>query len=159
MAVTTKSTLGLALLAAQAEMPALQKSGINPHFKNKYVPLEQLIPAILPILNKHGLVLLQMPSNIEGEPALTTAIYHAESGESVTSTMPLMLAKDDPQGQGSGITYARRYAAMGFLALVGDLDDDAEGAKKRTTTPSTRRVTTTQSIPGGHKEIEEVTVI
>lgn len=139
MAVEPKdgATLGAALLAAQLEMPALQKSGLNPHFKNKYVPLETMIPAILPVLNKHGLVLLQMPSHIESAdgpvPALTTSIIHSSSGESITATMPLMLSKDDPQGQGSGITYARRYAAMGFLSLVGDLDDDAEATKKKTT--------------------------
>ena len=44
--------------------------------------------------------------------------------------MKLLLAKNDPQGQGSAITYARRYALMAMLALVADEDDDANAASK-----------------------------
>jgi hypothetical protein len=42
--------------------------------------------------------------------------------------MPLLLTKEDPQGQGSAITYARRYALCAVLNLVGDDDDDGNGA-------------------------------
>jgi hypothetical protein len=45
--------------------------------------------------------------------------------------MLLNAAKDDPQGQGSAITYARRQAAMSMLGLVADSDDDANRAQQR----------------------------
>lgn len=118
------------LLAAQKEMPALQKSGINPHFGNKYVPLEELLTTVIPILNKHNLVLLQMPTFAEGQAALEYRIVHT-SGESINNIMLLCAAKDDPQGQGSAITYARRYSLMSLLGLTADVDDDAEGAMRR----------------------------
>lgn len=47
--------------------------------------------------------------------------------------MPLMLAKDDPQGQGSAITYARRYSLMAMLSLVADVDDDAQSTRSAPT--------------------------
>lgn len=86
---------------------------------------------MLPVLSSLGLVLVQSPSSLDGEPALTTRLIHVETGEELSDTMPLMLAKDDPQGQGSAITYARRYALMSTLGLVADEDNDAEGVKPR----------------------------
>lgn len=120
-----------ALLAVQQSAPSLQKNSINPHFKNRYISLDSLMEQILPVLNSNGLLLLQLPTTVGGEPALRTSIVHEETGESIEDTMLLVLAKDDPQGQGSAITYARRYALMAALGLVADEDDDAEAATKK----------------------------
>jgi uncharacterized protein (DUF3820 family) len=65
----------------------------------------------------------------DGAPALETRLIHAESGEQITSHMPLVLTKQDPQSQGSALTYARRYALLAILGLVGDEDDDASRAQ------------------------------
>ena len=120
-----------ALHAFQAEAPALQKNAINPHFRNRYISLDALMDAILPPLNKAGIVLLQMPTTLEGgTPALTTRLVHADTGEALEATMPLVLEKENPQGQGSAITYARRYSLMAMLGLVADEDDDANAASK-----------------------------
>ena len=120
-----------ALQAFQAEGIELQKNAINPHFKNKYISLDSLMGKILPILNGMGIVLIQAPDNIEGEPALTTMLQHVASNTGISVTMPLVLGKDDPQGQGAAITYARRYALMSILGLVADEDTDAQGIKPR----------------------------
>lgn len=128
--VNTPQVEGIAsaLLRAQARMPALQKSAINPHFKNKYVPLDAILEAVLPILNEEGIVVVQSPTTVDGQPGLSTMLLHAESGQSLTGSMLLVMDKDTPQGQGSGITYARRYALQGMLGLIADQDDDAEQA-------------------------------
>lgn len=124
------------LLAVQRSAPALQRDSINPHFRNKYISLDSLMPQILPLLNENGLVLLQFPSYIDspgtGEiiPALTTTIAHAGSKEKVEATMPLILDKQNSQGQGSAITYARRYAVLAILGLVADQDDDGQQASE-----------------------------
>lgn len=120
-----------ALLAVQKEGISLQKNAINPHFKNKYISLDSLMTQVLPVLNAHGIVLLQQPTTVNGEPGLTTSLTLAETGESVVDTMPLILAKDDPQGQGAAITYARRYSLLSILGLVADEDTDGEGVKPR----------------------------
>jgi hypothetical protein len=114
-----------ALLAVQKEAPKIQSDGINPHFGSRYVTLESLMETILPVLNRHGVVLIQSPTS---DGSLFTRLIHAETGEDVVSTIPLMLSKDDAQGQGSAITYARRYALMAMLGLVADEDDDGNQA-------------------------------
>lgn len=125
----TESTMFADLLAAQKAMPHLQKSAINPFYHNKYVPLESVLDAVLPILNEHNFVLLQQPSTVEGQPALTTTLLHA-SGEKLSETMLLCMKDASPQEQGSGLTYARRYALLATLGLTADADDDAEATRK-----------------------------
>jgi hypothetical protein len=61
---------------------------------------------------------------------LTTTLLH-ESGEWLSGTMPVRVAKDDPQGVGSGITYARRYALAALCGVVADADDDGEAGMGR----------------------------
>lgn len=119
------------LFAAQQEMPKLQKTAINPFFHNKYVPLEAVLEAVLPILNAHNFILLQMPTALPGDglsPGLETRLLHV-SGESISSIMPLCMKDEGPQAQGSGITYARRYALLATLGLSADVDDDAEATR------------------------------
>ncbi len=133
------SNLAAALLAFQANVPSLHADATNGHFNNKYLSLEGLMRAILPALNEQGLVLMQFPSSIAGLPALRTKLLHAASGESEEDKMPLVLAKNDPQAQGSGLTYARRYAAMAMLGLVADEDDDGNGATRSVREPQAAR--------------------
>jgi hypothetical protein len=45
--------------------------------------------------------------------------------------MVMPLPKADPQGYGSALTYARRYALATLVGLVTEADDDAEGAMGR----------------------------
>jgi hypothetical protein len=119
------SEIWKALLEVQKEAPALQRDGLNPHFKSQYVTLETVMQTVLPILNRHGIVLSQ---STDDEDNLITMLIDAETGNGTESTMKLRVAKDDPQGYGSAMTYARRYAIMGMLGLVADADDDGNAA-------------------------------
>jgi hypothetical protein len=132
-----------ALHAVQAELPTLQKDAINPHFGNSYITLKELMSKLLPILNGHGLVVLQLPTVVSpGVPGLRTVITHAKSGQTLSEAMPLVLGKQDPQGQGSALTYARRYSLMSILGLVADEDDDGNAGsapkQRRTRKPADR---------------------
>lgn len=49
--------------------------------------------------------------------------------------MPLMMDKQTPQGQGSALTYARRYALCAMLNIAADEDDDGQSAEKLVTKP------------------------
>lgn len=122
------SALTKALLDLQANPPALLKDAKNPHFKNTYISLGAVLNAVLPELNKRGILLLQPVTQINGEPALTTILEHPESEDSISYTMMLVLDRDSPQGQGSAITYARRYGLLSILGFNADEDDDAEAA-------------------------------
>jgi uncharacterized protein (DUF3820 family) len=120
--------LGKALHAFQKDAPPIHLDATNPHFNSKFASLAGVVSAIRPALNKHGLVYTQFPTNIDGQPALETMLIHAESGQDIAAVTPLVLAKNDPQGYGSALTYARRYALLSILGLVGDEDDDANSA-------------------------------
>lgn len=124
------TTLAEALVAAQADMPAVDRDGTNPHFRSRFTTLGHLLAKIRPVLNKHGIVLVQMPSmDGEGRSTLTTRLIHS-SGDALESTMPLILAKADAQGQGSSLTYARRYALAAMLGISDQEDDDGNAAVK-----------------------------
>lgn len=118
-----------ALLAVQAEAPTLPKNATNPHYKSKFCPLDTIVETVGPLLAKNELVWTTLPGRDDhGDPALTYRLCHAPSGEAIQGTMPLLLSKADAQGQGSAITYARRYAICAVLNLVADDDDDGHRA-------------------------------
>lgn len=123
-------SLAEALLAAQIDMPAVNRDGVNPHFKSKFTTLDNLLSKVRPVLNRHGLVLVQAPDldAEHGKFVLRTTILHAPSGESMSFEAPLAPPKNDPQGQGSAITYMRRYALAAALAIADQEDDDGNAA-------------------------------
>jgi hypothetical protein len=146
------SELHQALLRFQKFGVSLQKNAINPHFRNRYISLDSLMEQVLPQLNECGLVLLQIPTSEDGEPALTTTVIHAESGEWVSGTMRLILSKSDSQAVGSAITYARRYALMSMLGLVADDDDDGQKSSQESREKREAR----QQLEGVLNELKEV---
>jgi hypothetical protein len=129
------NTLAAALVAFQKEAPELHKDSTadTGKFSYSYISLDAALNQIRPVLVKHGLTVLQFPTTIEGQPALRTKLVHAGSGEYEEDTM-LLLSGPDPQGQGSAITYARRYSLMALLGLVADEDKDGAQPQKRSET-------------------------
>ncbi len=116
-----------ALLAAQKAIAFAKKDATNPHFKNKYADLPAVIEAIKPALNDAGISYIQTPApSDDGKLHLTTTLLH-ESGEWIADTLVMPLPKQDPQGYGSAITYARRYALAAITGLYQD-DDDGNAA-------------------------------
>ena len=138
MSDTTHKTLAEALVAFQAEAPKLLKaSEANAgSYRYKYVDLAAVMDAIQPLLAKHGLAWSAFPSfGPNGEPALRYKLTHS-SGDCESETMPLLIQKADPQGLGSGISYARRYALTAVLNLVADEDDDGAAAARPAAPPA-----------------------
>lgn len=123
--------LATALVAFQAECPSVPYDSVNPHFKSRFASLAAIHRVIQPILAKHGLAVVQMPISEDGRAGVETTIIHA-SGEALAQRFTLPTAKNDPQGAGAAITYARRYGLAGALGIVADEDDDGEAAQGRT---------------------------
>ena len=72
---------------------------------------------------------LPCPAPVElgaGHIGLETRLIHAESGQWISSVAIIPLPKNDPQGMGSAITYARRYALTAMLGIITEEDDDGE---------------------------------
>jgi len=117
-------TIYQALLKAQSEFPSVKKESTNPFFKNKYAGLESVLEVVLPILHENGLFIVQSPISEGDRVGVQTSIF-SENGEEIKSSFTMALSKNDPQGAGSAITYAKRYALIGMLGLNLESDDDA----------------------------------
>jgi hypothetical protein len=119
----TRAELAKAMCKAQAALAPVLKDKTNPAFRSKYADLGAVLEAILPAFNANGLSLIQAPSNDGTLVGVTTFVMH-ESGEWFETTLRMRPVKPDPQGVGSAITYARRYAA---LAVAGAAPEDDDG--------------------------------
>lgn len=118
-----------ALSAFNAEVGALAKDAENPFFKSNYLSLDKIIEETRPILQKHGLSVMQFPSGDGSTVSVTTMLLHV-SGEYIESD-PLTMkpVKNDPQAIGSCVSYARRYSLQAILSLnTGAEDDDGNNA-------------------------------
>ena len=121
--------LAEALSLAQAEFKPALKDSKNPFFKSNYADLASIVDASRTALTKHGLAVIQATTFFEGFFCLHTILSH-KSGEYISGLYPLKPVKDDPQGQGSCITYAKRYAYAAICGVTTD-DDDGEAAHGR----------------------------
>lgn len=115
-----------ALILAQNDMGAALKKSTNPHFKSKYADLGAVQDACLEPLRAHGFAVFQPSGRDEGGDYVDTIFAH-ESGEKMESRVYLVVDKNNMQGVGSAITYARRYGLMG-LAGIAPEDDDGNAA-------------------------------
>jgi hypothetical protein len=117
-------TQGLAKFHAM--VGRISKDAKNPFFKSNYASLPHIIKEISEPLEKAGLILSQFPNG----DGLTTMLIHADSGEYIFATYTLQVVRqNDPQAQGSAISYARRYAITSILNLA-IADDDGEAATR-----------------------------
>ena len=123
------AALAAALSKAQASITGALKDSANPFFKSKYADLASCWDACRKPLTDNGLAVIQTIEAGEGRAILVTTLCHA-SGEWIKSFCPILTKDDSPQGQGSGITYARRYALAAMVGLA-QIDDDAEAAQGR----------------------------
>jgi hypothetical protein len=129
------TNLTKALFEFQGKVTSVKKSANNPHFKKNYADLTAILDVINPALQECGLFVTQHPH----DDVLVTTIYHAESGEYMQSEQILrMKDANNPQQQGSAITYARRYALAAIFNLNQE-DDDANSA-------SGHKVTTAKEV-------------
>jgi hypothetical protein len=117
-----------AFIAAQKATEAVKKASTNPAFKSRYADLAVVVEAVIPALNESGIAVIQSPSFDGDLVSVTTVLLH-ESGSSVTGTLSMRPTKMDPQGVGSAITYARRYALLGMAGAAPE-DDDGHAASQ-----------------------------
>lgn len=129
--------LAKALAQAQGKFTAIPKTEQNPFFKSKYAGLPTVVEVAAPILSELGLSIAQFIGHNEHGDTLTTWLLH-ESGQFISGEMQLHPIKNDPQGQGSAITYARRYSYMSVLGLVADDDDDGNAGTKAANKPQAK---------------------
>lgn len=128
----TTAKLDAALAKAQSKIEVATATKPNEAYKrggkaSKYAGLEDIWNAARPALAEQGITLTQWPIHSEDNRLhLVTRI--AKDGEWIRCEFSMPLAKQDPQGYGSGITYSRRYCLAAALGIVVDEDDDGNAA-------------------------------
>ena len=111
------------LITAQSQLKPAGKTAINPRFGQGYADLTSVLDACMDALHSNDLMLTQPVIQDESGLTVITRIMHI-SGESIETGIPLILQKNDMQGLGSAITYARRY---GLVTLLGISQEDDDG--------------------------------
>lgn len=128
-----------AFFAAQRNMHDAVKGKDNPFFKSKYADLNSVREAVVPALMEQGICVTQPEVVIDGKNYVRTLLIHVDSGTTMQSDVEILLVQaNNPQAQGSSITYARRYGLQSLCA-IGAADDDGNaganvGANAKTDT-------------------------
>jgi hypothetical protein len=118
-----------ALVRAQRGFAPALKTSTNPHFRSKYVDLAGCIEAVVDALNAAGIALIQRTSEDSTGVTVETVFVH-ESGEMMEcGKLHVPASKQDAQGYGSALTYARRYSLMAAAGIAPE-DDDGNAASK-----------------------------
>jgi len=123
--------LATALSKLQGALTPVKKGSENPFYKHKYADLSSVWDACHKLLAENGLAIAQGSRTEEGKVILVTTLMHS-SGQWIEGEYLLNPIKDDPQGLGSAMSYARRYTLAAMLGITAeDEDDDAEAASDR----------------------------
>jgi hypothetical protein len=120
--------LAAALAIAQGQITGALKDSANPFFKSKYADLASVWDACRKHTSENGLAVIQTTMANESGAYVVTTLAH-KSGQWIRGFLPIKAKDDGPQAQGSGITYARRYALAAIVG-VAQVDDDANAASK-----------------------------
>lgn len=121
--------IAAAFVKAQKSFAPALKTNTNPAFRSKYVALDGCIEAVIDALNSNGIALLQ-PTHEDATGVTVETIFLHESGEQLSGgKLHVPASKQDPQGYGSALTYARRYSLMSSCGIAPE-DDDGNAASK-----------------------------
>ncbi len=134
------AALAVALQKAQAEFPSMGKTkqvGVG-SFGYSYLPLEQMLSLVTPVLLKHGLCISQgFGCSATGETLIVTRLIHKDGGV-IKSELPIFLSerdmanpkKNQTHNWGGAVTYQRRYSIKLILGLETDMDFNMEEEEK-----------------------------
>ena len=137
---TPIAALAEALQKAQKEFPSMGKTkqvGVG-SFGYSYLPLEQMLSLVTPVLLKHGLCLSQgFGCSPTGQTLIVTRLLH-KSGAFIKSELPIFLSerdmanpkKNQTHNWGGAVTYQRRYSIKLILGLETDMDFNMEDEKE-----------------------------
>ena len=138
--LTEQQKLVSALIKAQKEFPTMGKTkqvGVG-SYGYSYLPLEQMLSLVTPVLLQNDLSLSQGFSYTPtGETLLVTKLLHKDGGM-IESQLPLFLSQKDmdhPKKNqthtwGGSVTYQRRYSIKLILGLETDMDFNMEEEEK-----------------------------
>lgn len=119
--------IGLVKLRQAIKQPP--KDAENPFFKSNYVTLEGVQKAIDEAKEGTGIDYSQfVETSPDGRTGVSTMVYSDKGEYIITDPLYLQPVKNDPQGNGSVVTYSRRYQLSALFGISSDIDDDGNNA-------------------------------
>ena len=118
-----------AFIKAKKEFGPALKDRTNPAYKSKYADLGACLDAVDEALLNNGIAVIQETFMDDSGVTVETVFIH-ESGETIRGgKLHVPASKQDPQGYGSALTYARRYSLQAACGIAPE-DDDGNAAIK-----------------------------
>lgn len=127
-----------ALAWSRVENPPLDS--VNPHFKSKFASLGAVLKAIRKACDGIAYIQAFDVADMGGESILHIKSWVQDGEGRLELSRLRMPITDNPQQQGSIITYYRRYVAVTDWGIVGEEDDDAESATPKKPKPEPKKV-------------------
>lgn len=124
-----------AMALAFPEIEGASKDRNNPAFKSKYADLSSVVEAIKPALVKNNLFFVQHTHEQQGGVCIETIVCHKSGDQFSFGKLFVPAGKQDAQGYGSALTYARRYSLMTAFGVCPE-DDDGNAAAKTAPRPA-----------------------
>jgi hypothetical protein len=131
--------IAAAFIKAKQSFGLVLKDKNNPAFKgSKYADLAACLEAVDDACLANGIALYQETFEDATGVTVETVFLH-ESGESLRcGKLHVPASKQDPQGYGSALTYARRYSILTACGIAAE-DDDGNAASQTASKPAAQR--------------------
>ena len=147
-----------ALVKAQSEMTHGLATGVNPHFKSEYAPLDEVIRAVKKPLNDNGIFFLQKVYLADNGQCVETE-FHGHGAVVKGGKVYVIADKKTPQGYGSSLSYAKRYSLQTACGLPTGNDDDGNQAEEDWDMAVTENKTETSKYSeNAESQVEDLTV-
>jgi len=149
------NNIAVALISFHQTNPHAFEDKVNPHFKNKYASLESVIKTVRQA-NSFGLTFTQ-EMDFEGDISFVrTVMMHSSGQMRISRTKIVSKDPNDPQKQGSAISYAKRYGLQSIFGLPTDDDDGETANKPEGNAPHFKPSGTTTSVTSSSPLVAEV---
>lgn len=150
-----------ALAKVQSEIQNPKKDANNPFFKSKYSTLDNVIDAYKDLCSKNDLIVLENPvSKVDenGKVLVGIEVQIMHTSGQFLSFDPYLLSpvKNDPQGIGSGVTYARRYTLSSVFNIASEEDDDGNSASQNNKPQSNNKMASDKQLGLLHHKSKEL---
>jgi hypothetical protein len=135
--MTKPLSLAAKVLAVSRSIGAVEKNGLNAHFKFKYQAWDDVLPAVRNACVEHGVQITPSISSCthDGQHVLvqmTFTVKDADTGETDQFCWYGEAKGNDDKGIQKAITSCTKYALLKYLMIpiVDDTDTDAHGPAK-----------------------------
>ncbi|HNG97574.1 MAG TPA: ERF family protein [Candidatus Absconditabacterales bacterium] len=117
-------TLFQKLLQLQSMNITVEKNGINPHFKSKYILLDDIVSTYAGPLSECGLFVFHFTEIADDTNYLVTRLIDVDKPSDFIETRFPLPKTGTAQSMGSNLTYSKRYSLGQLLNITTDMGDD-----------------------------------